>query len=74
MARAAFQRSLAINLGLAMNTDAANVSAPKPTASGAGIWQRIAASDTAFLPLVDPSELLDLWFCSDCQAAGYDSV
>jgi hypothetical protein len=30
-------------------------------ASGAGIWQRITASDTAFLPLVDPSDLLDLW-------------
>lgn len=34
---------------------------PKPAkASGAGIWQRITASDTAFLPLVDPSDLLDL--------------
>jgi hypothetical protein len=26
-------------------------------ASGAGIWQRITAEDTAFLPLVDPSDL-----------------
>jgi hypothetical protein len=29
-----------------------------------GIWQRITASDTAFLPLVDPSDLSDLLWLS----------
>jgi hypothetical protein len=31
-------------------------------ASGAGIWQRITASNTAFVPLVDPSARLDPWW------------